>query len=347
MSPSPDEARAGEGKPEAAVETFEIRKCFGTLCAVDDVSIRVEGGEFFGFLGPNGAGKSTLIRMLTTVLRPTSGTARVAGRDVVREPGKVRRSIGVVPQSLSSDLDLTARENMDIFGRYYGVARAVRHRRIDELLERVGLSKRADELVAAYSGGMRRRLDIARALVHRPALLFLDEPTTGLDPQSRRVVWEMLQSLMQDYALTIFLTTHYLEEAEALCRRVAIIDHGRIIALGSPEELKERIPGNDSVLLTLEGDGERARVAAEKEPYVHRALLQGSTLQCYVDNGPRDLTPLVQLMERLGVSVVSVAIRRLSLEDVFLHHTGRSIRDEEARKVSRFLGAGVPRKLGG
>jgi ABC-2 type transport system ATP-binding protein len=348
MRESLSEAR--ESRPEAreaAVETFSIRKSFGSLCAVDDVSIRVERGEFFGFLGPNGAGKSTLIRILTTVLRPTSGTARVAGHDVAHEPGRVRRSIGVVPQSLSSDLDLTGRENMDIFGRFYGVPRVSRLPRIEELLAKVGLGKRADELVAAYSGGMRRRLDIARALVHRPALLFLDEPTTGLDPQSRRVVWDMLEALMRDYELTIFLTTHYLEEAEVLCRRVAIIDHGRIIALGSPEELKAQIPGNDTVVLTLRGDGEKARAAAERESYVHRAVMEESTLQCYVDDGARDLAPLVQLMERLGVKVDSVSIRRLSLEDVFLHHTGRSIREEEGRKVSRILGAGVPRKLGG
>jgi len=263
-----------------AVQTKDIRKTFGTLTAVNDVNIAVEEGEFFGFLGPNGAGKSTLIRMLTTILRPTSGTATVAGFDIVKEPGQVRRSIGVVPQSMSSDLDLTGRENMNIYGKFYEVPKKLRVERSGVLLERVGLDKKADDLVATYSGGMRRRLDIARVLVHMPKILFLDEPTSGLDPQSRHVVWDMLRDFMREYNLTVFLTTHYMDEAEALCNRVAIIDHGNIITAGSPAELKAALPGNPS------------------------------------------------------------------LEDVFIHHTGRSIREEETHKVSMLLGAGVPQKWG-
>ena len=331
---------------EAAVETRSIRKCFGALCAVDDVSIRVEEGEFFGFLGPNGAGKSTLIRMLTTLIRPTSGAAVVAGHDVARDPGGVRQAIGVVPQNPSTDLDLTGRENIDIYGKFYGVPRRLRRERTAELLERVGLTAKANDLVATYSGGMRRRLDIARTLIHRPEILFLDEPTSGLDPQSRRAVWEMLDAFRSDDQITVFLTTHYMEEAEVLCGRVAIIDRGRIIALGSPDELKAQIPGNDTVTFRISGDLEAARRAAEAEPFVHKVTLEGEELRCHVDSGGRDAPPLIQLMDRLRVRVESVEIHRLTLEDVFIHHTGRSIREEESRKVSLFLGAGAPRGAG-
>jgi ABC-2 type transport system ATP-binding protein len=332
--------------PDFAVETFNINKSFGELCAVNGINIQVGNGEFFGFLGPNGAGKSTLIRMLTTVLRPTSGTATVAGFDIVKDPGEVRRSIGVVTQSMASDMDLTARENMDIFGKFYEVPRKERRARTEELLERVGLTKKADDLVATYSGGMRRRLDIARVLVHMPKILFLDEPTSGLDPQSRRVVWDMLIGFMKDYQLTVFLTTHYMDEAETLCNRVAIIDHGNIIVKGTPDELKAGLPGNDIVVLDIGGGADRIREAAEKEPYVHKANVEGGELRLYVDDGGRDAPLLMQLAAGLGVKVGSVAIQKQSLEDVFIHHTGRSIREEESRKVSMFLGAGIPQKLG-
>jgi ABC-2 type transport system ATP-binding protein len=329
-----------------AVQTKDIRKTFGEMRAVNDVNIAVEEGEFFGFLGPNGAGKSTLIRMLTTILRPTSGTAAVASFDIVKEPGQVRRSIGVVPQAMSSDLDLTGRENMNIYGKFYEVPKKLRVQRSGELLERVGLDKKADDLVATYSGGMRRRLDIARVLIHMPKILFLDEPTSGLDPQSRHVVWDMLQDFMASYSLTVFLTTHYMDEAEALCSRVAIIDHGNIIATGTPAELKAALPGNDIVVLTIEGDAARAEEAAKGEPYVHKTKLEGAELRCYVDSGGQDAPPLMAMMVTLGLKVASVSIQRQSLEDVFIHHTGRSIREEETHKVSMFLGAGVPQKWG-
>jgi ABC-2 type transport system ATP-binding protein len=330
---------------QPAVETFEIRKCFGELCAVKDISIRVEAGEFFGFLGPNGAGKSTLIRMLTTVLRPSAGTATVAGYDITKSAADVRRAIGVVPQSMSSDLDLTGWENMDIYGKLYEVPKKLRHERINELLERVGLTNKAKDLVATYSGGMRRRLDIARVLVHMPSILFLDEPTTGLDPQSRRVVWEMLQGFMKSYSLTIFLTTHYMEEAETLCGRVAIIDKGSIIALGTPDELKAAIPEKDAVVLEVGGDVEKALAAVKEQPYVDNVVADGEQLRCYVHTADHAAPMLMKLLVELGITVSSVHIKRQSLEDVFIHHTGRSIREEESRKVSLFIGAGVPRKL--
>ncbi|HEY3347343.1 MAG TPA: ATP-binding cassette domain-containing protein, partial [Nitrospirota bacterium] len=300
----------------------------------------------FGFIGPNGAGKSTLIRMLTTVLKPTSGTATVADYDISKEPEMVRRSIGVVPQNMSSDLDLTARENMDIYGRFYDVPKKLRLERTAELLERVGLTNRADALVATYSGGMRRRLDIARVLVHRPSILFLDEPTSGLDPQSRRVVWEMLADFRRDYELTIFLTTHYMEEAEALCTRVAIIDHGNVVVTGTPDELKASIPGNDIVVLSVDTGAEKLKEEVEKQPYVHKTALEGGELRCYVDDGGADAALLMSLADSHGMKVRSVGIQKLSLEDVFIHHTGRSIREEETRKVSLLIGAGVPSKLG-
>jgi ABC-2 type transport system ATP-binding protein len=330
----------------SAVETFDIRKTFGELAAVKGISIKINEGEFFGFLGPNGAGKSTLIRMLTTVLKPTSGTAKVGGYDIIEEPEMVRRSIGVVTQNMASDLDLTARENMDIFGKFYEVPKKIRQGRIEELLERVGLTKKADELAATFSGGMRRRLDIARVLVHRPAMLFLDEPTSGLDPQSRRAVWDMLHGFMKDYNMTVFLTTHYMDEAESLCTRVAIIDYGSIIALGTPDELKAGIPGNDIVIMNLSGDPEKVRGLAEAEDYVHKAQLDDNDLRCYVDNGSENAPRLMKRATEAGASVKAVSIQKLSLEDVFIHYTGRSIREEESKKVSLFLGAGVPSKLG-
>src|SRR5512135_591862 len=294
-----------------AVETKDITKKFGPLTAVDGINITVGNGEFFGFLGPNGAGKSTLIRMLTTVLRPTSGTAIVAGYDITKDPGEVRRAIGVVPQSMSSDLDLTGAENMDIYGRLYEVPGRIRRERTKELLERVGLTNKARELVATYSGGMRRRLDIARVLVHRPELLFLDEPTSGLDPQSRRVVWDMLQGMAKDYGLTVFLTTHYMDEAEELCGRVAIIDYGKIVTLGTPDELKSELQGNDVVVLTVTGDGEKARALAEAQPFVSKATLERNELRCTVENGGQDAAPLMRVMEENGVKVGEVSIKRL------------------------------------
>jgi len=333
--------------PEHAVITDKLRKCFGEFCAVNDIDITVDAGEFFGFLGPNGAGKSTLIRMLTTVMKPTSGEGTVAGFDIRKQSHDVRRAIGVVPQSLSCDLDLTGYENMDIYGKFYDVPKKERRERTKELLEKVGLTAKAGELAATYSGGMRRRLEIARSLIHIPKILFLDEPTTGLDPQSRRLVWDMLNDLRESYQLTIFLTTHYMDEAEELCGRVAIIDQGRIIRLGSPSGLKDELPGNDIIVLDLDpADIERAKEAVEKEPYVHKTAVEGVRLRCYVDGGGTNAPKVLGIMSGLGIDVKSLAIQRLSLEDVFIHYTGRSIREEDTKKVSMLLGAGVPQKWG-
>jgi len=334
-------------KPNA-IEVSGLTKKFGDITAVDNVSFTVAEGEFFGFLGPNGAGKTTLIRILTTLLKPTDGKAVVSCCDVTEDPEKVRRRIGVVPQAMTSDLDLTGYENMDIYGRFYGIPKKERKERTGFLLEMVGLTSRAHDLVATYSGGMRRRLEIARVLAHRPEILFLDEPTIGLDPQSRRVVWGLREKVRKEDTLTIMLSTHYMEEAENLCERVAIIDAGKIIVMDSPETLKARLPGNDIIFLSLADNSKAGEIQSEieKMPFVHKVQIQEDVLRVYVDNGAQNLSPLIERAKGAGGTVSSVSIHRQSLEDVFIHYTGKSIREEEAKKVSFLIGAGIPRKLG-
>jgi len=334
-----------------SIEVSEIVKSFGTLTAVKGVSFDVKEGEFFGFLGPNGAGKTTLIRMLTTLLKPTSGTAKVAGLDVVENPREVRKNIGVVPQAMTSDLDLTGIENMDIYGKFYEIPKRERKDRISYLLDIVGLSQRGNDLVASYSGGMRRRLEIAKALMHRPKILFLDEPTIGLDPQSRHVIWELLRKLRaEDPSITIFLTTHYMEEAEVLSDRVAIIDSGSIIAIGTTKQLKTDLPGNDIITISFSNLSETLAEALKERigglSFVHKIQKEDSTLRVYVDNGAKNLPTLLDEIKSQGGQVSSVGIHEQSLEDVFIHYTGKSIREEEVKKVSLFIGAGVPRKWG-
>lgn len=230
------------------LETKGLTRRFGSLAAVDELTISVNSGEVFGLLGPNGAGKSTVIKMLTTLLPPTSGNAAVAGFDVVRNPGQVRRVIGYVPQMLSADGSLTGRENLLVFAKLYGIPRAERASRISNALEFMGLSDSADKLVRTYSGGMIRRLEIAQAMLHRPRVLFLDEPTVGLDPLARQVVWGLLQQLRQEHDTTILMTTHYMEEADDLCDRVAIMHRGKVVAVGTPQELKAMTGGDDTTL---------------------------------------------------------------------------------------------------
>ncbi len=234
-----------EPKTILAIEVEHLRKCFGDFCAVNDLSFTVKYGEVFGLLGPNGAGKSTLIRVLTTLLPPSSGVAKILGFDVAKYPDQVRKCIGVIPQAMTSDLDLSAMENMQIYAKLYGVPRERRIRVAKELLEAVDLAAWADKPVKNFSGGMRRRLEIARGLVHEPRIFFLDEPTTGLDPVSRVAVWEMLMRLKKERELTVLLTTHYMDEADKLCDRIAIVDHGKLVALDSPIKLKASIPGNN------------------------------------------------------------------------------------------------------
>ncbi len=336
----------GKNKKDKAVEVYGITKKFGSLIAVNNVSFDVIEGEIFGFLGPNGAGKTTLIRMLTTLVKPTSGSAKVACCDVVKHASAVRREIGVVPQAMTSDLDLTGNENMDIYGRFYGIPSKERKERIRFLLETIGLSARANDLVATYSGGMRRRLEIARVLVHKPRILFLDEPTIGLDPQSRLVVWDFLKKLLYEDSITIFITTHYMEEAETLCNRVAIIDTGKIIVIGSPDELKSQIPGHDIISLRIENPSDLLMDKVKTMSFVHKINKVDNNIRVYVDNGAHNLPMLLDKIKASEGTVLSATVHEQSLEDVFIHYTGKSIREEEAKKFSFLIGAGAPQRWG-
>jgi ABC-2 type transport system ATP-binding protein len=316
-----------------AIVTRGLVKRFGEVVAVAGVDLAVREGELFGLLGQNGAGKTTLVRMLSGLLIPTSGDAFVAGVDVRREPDRARRMLGVVPQALTSDLDLTGWENLDIYARFFGVPRGRRHDRIEELLHRVGLWERRKSLVKTYSGGMRRRLEIARGLIHKPRVLFLDEPTIGLDPQSRRVIWELLTDLRKGEEITISLTTHYLDEADVLCDRVAIVDNGKVVALGTPQELKSTVPGSDTIELTL------GRPAAEPAVEALRALpgVRGvdrveQGLRVNADGGAVLLPRVLDALRDQGVEVGAANLSRISLEDVFIHFTGRSLREEGAAR---------------
>jgi len=324
-----------------AIDVHGLTKRFGSLTAVDDVSFDVPEGEIFGFLGPNGAGKTTLVRMLTTLIVPSEGSAMIAGCDVVQQPALVRREIGVIPQAMTSDLDLTGYENIDVYGRFYGIPSGIRKERVRYLLDMVGLAERANDLVATYSGGMRRRLELARTLVHEPRVLFLDEPTSGLDPQSRRVVWDLLTNIRRNSSTTLFLTTHYMDEAEALCHRIAIIDRGKIVVHGTPQELKRQIPGNDMISLTLEELSEPVVEAIGGLDFVHRVHSEDTIVRTYVESGARNLPALLEAVRAAGGEVSSATVQEQSLEDVFIHHTGRSIRDEGPRKVS-MLSPGMP-----
>ncbi len=310
-----------------AIEAIQIRKCFGTFCAVDGLSFTVEEGEIFGLLGPNGAGKSTLIRMLTTLLPPTSGTAVVNGFDVVSAANKVRHSIGVIPQAMTSDLDLSAEENMEIFGKLYGVPAERRHRITRELLEAVDLQQWADKPVKNFSGGMRRRLEIARGLVHEPRIFFLDEPTTGLDPVSRVAVWDMLMKLKQGRDLTILLTTHYMDEADKLCDRIAIVDHGKLVALDSPLKLKASVPGNNTLEVSFSSVPDGWSETLRLLPEVQEVKSDDHVFRISTNNGPITTSELIEAARRAGIGVTSLSVQSTTLDDVFVHYTGRQLRD--------------------
>ncbi len=330
-----------------AIEAIDLVKKFGDITALDHASFSIEEGEVFGLLGPNGAGKTTLIRIITTLMNPTSGKAAVLGIDAEREKGSVRKLLGVVPQAMTSDLDLTGIENMDIYARFYDMPRKERGERISYLLDLVGLKERMNDLVATYSGGMRRRLEIAKGLVHKPSILILDEPTIGLDPQSRHVVWELLRKFRSEDSLTILLTTHYMEEAELLCDRIAIIDFGKIVAIDTIPGLKKQLPEKDVVEITVAGIPVAMAIDEIKVlSFVHSAVASEGSLRISVDNGARAIPLLVSKIEDSGGKVISVLLKQQTLEDVFIHYTGRPIREEEAKKVSFLIGAGVPQKWG-
>jgi ABC-2 type transport system ATP-binding protein len=311
----------------AAIEVENITKCFNGFCAVKGLSFTVEQGQIFGLLGPNGAGKSTLIRMLTTLLAPTSGAARVNGLDVVHSANQVRKCIGVIPQATTTDLDLTAAENMHIFAKLYGVPRERRFRVVKELLAAVELLDWADKPVKNLSGGMRRRLEVARGLVHEPRIFFLDEPTTGLDPGSRVAVWEMLMKLKKERDLTILMTTHYMDEADRLCERIAIVDHGKLVALDSPMKLKASIPGNDILEVSFASVPEGWLETLQNLPEVQSVKAEDHVYRLGSNNGPRTTLELMEAARRAQVEINSLAVQSTTLDDVFMHYTGRQLRD--------------------
>ena len=309
------------------VEVEKLTKCFGDFRAVNELSFNVSHGEVFGLLGPNGAGKSTLIRMLTTLVPPTSGTARIHGYDIVRSPNQVRQSIGVIPQAMTSDLDLSAEENMTIFAKLYGIPREKRRRTIQELLAAVDLTQWADKPVKMFSGGMRRRLEIARGLVHEPKIFFLDEPTTGLDPVSRVAVWEMLSQLKGERDLTILMTTHYMDEADKLCDRIAIVDHGKLVALDSPLKLKASIPGKNVLEVSFSNVPPGWTETLQSLAEVAEVKAVDHVFRISSHNGPRTTVELVEAARRAGVSVTSLSVQSTTLDDVFVHYTGHQLRD--------------------
>ena len=309
------------------VEVEELSKCFGDFCAVDHLSFTVNHGEVFGLLGPNGAGKSTLIRMLTTLVLPSSGQARIIGKDVLRSANEVRQSIGVIPQAMTSDLDLTATENMSIFAKLYGIPRDKRRKTITRLLEAVDLTPWADKPVKMFSGGMRRRLEIARGLVHEPKIFFLDEPTTGLDPVSRVSVWEMLTTLKRERDLTIILTTHYMDEADRLCDRIAIVDHGKLVALDSPLKLKASIPGQNVIEVSFATVPEGWEKTLAALPEVAEVKAEDRIFRIASHNGPASTGALIDAARQAGVAIASLSVQSTTLDDVFVHDTGRQLRD--------------------
>ena len=310
-----------------AVEVDKLKKCFGDFCAVDALSFTVNDGEVFGLLGPNGAGKSTLIRMLTTLVLPTSGTARVGGHDIVRSPNDVRQVIGVIPQAMTSDLDLSAEENMSIFSKLYGIPREKRRQTITELLEAVDLGQWRDKPVKMFSGGMRRRLEIARGLVHEPKIFFLDEPTTGLDPVSRVAVWEMLSRLKRERDLTILVTTHYMDEADKLCDRIAIVDHGRLVALDSPLKLKASIPGRNVIEVSFSAVPAGWRETLLALPEVADVKADDHVFRVSSNNGPRTTVEIMEAARRAGITLASLSVQSTTLDDVFVRYTGHQLRD--------------------
>jgi ABC-2 type transport system ATP-binding protein len=310
-----------------AIEVRDLVKRFGDFTAVKGVSFDVAEGEVFGLLGPNGAGKSTLIRMLTTLLSPTSGTAVVNGFDIARDADGVRRSIGVIPQAMTSDTELSVEENLLIYAKLYGVPRERRRHLMKELLEAVELTEWADKPVKNLSGGMRRRVEIARGLVHEPRVFFLDEPTTGLDPVSRVAVWEMLRRIKRQRSLTILITTHYMDEADRLCDHVAIIDHGELKALDSPAMLKASIAGRNllEVGFSAVPAGWEQRLAAL--PAVERVDRHEAIFRIGTANGPATTAALFDAASASGIALTSLSVQSTTLDDVFVHYAGRALRD--------------------
>jgi ABC-2 type transport system ATP-binding protein len=328
----------GVAVPPTAIAVENIVKRYGTFEAVKGVSFSVAQGEIFGLLGPNGAGKSTLIRMMTTLIPVTAGKAIVAGHNVEREPDAVRRMIGVIPQALTSDPDLTVEENLSIYAKLYSVPKEQREKNITRVLEAVDLDKWRQAQTKTLSGGMRRRLEIARGLVHNPRIFFLDEPTTGLDPVSRIAVWEMLNKLKGDLNLTMLITTHYMEEADKLCDRIAIVDHGSLVALGTPLQLKQSVPGADVVELQFQRESpEWAGRIQQLEGVQSVQAESGGFYRVLTSSGSRTTMELVEMAAQLREKLSSLTVQNTTLDDVFVHYTGRQLRDEQVKPVGYML----------
>ena len=313
------------------VKTYAVRGEKHGIRALDGLDISVPRGMIYGLLGPNGAGKSTTVKILTSLARPDSGEARVEGVDVLARPGQVRHMIGVVAQRSGADPTATGRENLILQGRLYGLRGATVRARADELLAHFGLTEAAGRLVRTYSGGMQRRLDVALGLMHRPAVLFLDEPTTGLDPESRTAMWQEIARLAGGEGMTVLLTTHYLEEADRLASRLAIVDRGRVVTSGTPDELKGELRG-DAVQVELPADAEPARVrrVLEALPAVRDVVIAGRDVSARSDDGAAAVPVVLAELQRAGVNAASVAVARPSLDDVYLRHTGRRYSESES-----------------
>ncbi|WP_328539712.1 ATP-binding cassette domain-containing protein [Streptomyces sp. NBC_00344] len=311
--------------PAPAVTAHRLIKTYpGDVTALNGMDITVEAGTVFGLLGPNGAGKSSTVKILTTLARPDSGEASVAGHDVLRHPDRVRREIGVVAQKSGADPVATGRENLLLQGRLYGMRGAALAGRVGELLDRFDLADAANRIVKGYSGGMQRRLDVALGLVHRPRVLFLDEPTTGLDPEARAAMWDEISRLAGEEGLTILLTTHYLEEADRLAERIAIVDRGRVVVEGTPDELKGELRGDAvHVELRAEGDGAVLTAALAGLPGIHEVLVEGRRVSARADDGAAAVPSLLATLERAGAAVAAATVARPSLDDVYLRYAGR------------------------
>jgi ABC-2 type transport system ATP-binding protein len=314
-----------------AIEASNLRKTYkGGVRALDGLSIEVEVGAIFGLLGPNGAGKSTAVKILTTLSRADSGEARVAGLDVVRDAKRVRRVIGVVGQKAGLDPDATGRENLEMQAEIYGIRGTERRGRVHELLERVGLTEAGGRLAKTYSGGMQRRLDVALGLVHRPQVLFLDEPTTGLDPEARAELWQEIERLARDEEITILLTTHYLEEADRLASRLVIVDRGRVVAEGTPDELKRGLRGDTVQVELLEPTNGDSLAALSEISGVSELTVDGRTVRARTANGAAVIPSLIWALEQDGVQVASATVARPSLDEVYLRYAGRSFQQAES-----------------
>jgi ABC-2 type transport system ATP-binding protein len=328
-SATKDGAPVGSNGFVNAIEVEHIVKKYGDFIAVDDVTFSVKDEEIFGLLGPNGAGKSTLIRMMTTLIPITAGYARIAGYDVATDPDDARRAIGVIPQALTSDIDLTVEENLSIYAKLYDVPAARRRQNIDELLELVDLTKWRNAQTKTLSGGMRRRLEIARGLVHSPKIFFLDEPTTGLDPVSRVAVWEMLTNIKSQRQLTILITTHYMDEADRLCDRIAIVDHGKLVALDTPPALKASVPGSNVIEAQFENAAADWEERLHKLSSVTSVQHEGAGMyRVLTGDGSKTTTELVEAAVHANVKIKSLSVQNTTLDDVFVHYTGRQLRDE-------------------